>query len=201
MFYVTYCVILTQLLWGTDEMGCDLGLPQTVRLQHSDYDIVSYESNFKVSCPGLYRGYGAKISFNQSLMYNAIMMASKSGDTPDVPCSDLKKTFAEETKEELQHEVRMAHMAEFHPLAFRALGGMFDNLIKLTNTVFEQVEYGTFQGIVNICSFIKPWLSDPCSIMYDAALFSRVSDSWSHFNNVFRLCFAHRSTCPHCCNT
>lgn len=161
------------LLWGTDEMGCDLGLPQTVRLQHSDYDIVSYESNFKVSCPGLYRGYGAKISFNQSLMYNAIMMASKSGDTPDVPCSDLKKTFAEETKEELQHEVRMAHMAEFHPLAFRALGGMFDNLIKLTNTVFEQVEYGTFQGIVNICSFIKPWLSDPCSIMYDAALFSR----------------------------
>lgn len=163
----------SSLLWGTNDSGCDLGLSKTVKMKHSDYDIVSHETTFKVSNPGLYRGYGAKISFNQSLMYNAIMMESKAAEVPEVVLADVNKSPVEETKEELQHEVRMAHVAEFHPLAFRALGGVLDNLIKLTNIIFEQVEYSTFQGIVNICSFIKPWLSDPCSIMYDPALYSR----------------------------
>ncbi|CDR97363.1 DNA polymerase family B, exonuclease domain containing protein, putative [Babesia bigemina] len=161
------------LLWGTAEAGCDIGLPHAVHMQASEYDIELQENTFRMSSPGVYRGYGAKISFNQTLMYNAIMLESRSVDAPDLAGCDLKKSAPDYGPEELQHDMRMAHTAEFHPLAFRALGGMLDNLIKLTNTVFEKVEYGTFQGLMNICSFINPWLSDPGSIMYDSALYSR----------------------------
>ncbi|ORM39971.1 DNA polymerase epsilon catalytic subunit A [Babesia sp. Xinjiang] len=161
------------LLWGTGEAGCDLGVRHSVHMQASDYDITCHEGNFCMSSAGVYRGYGAKIAFNQSLMYNAIMLESRLATGSQLAGCDLKRSAPDGTPEELQHEVRMAHMAEFHPLSFRILGSMFDNLIKLTNTLFEKVEYGTFQQLINICAFIKPWLSDPISIMYDPGLYSR----------------------------
>ncbi|GFE53498.1 DNA polymerase catalytic subunit [Babesia ovis] len=161
------------LLWGTEGSGCDLGIQHSVHMQACDYDIISQESNLNFASNGVYRGYGAKVVFNHSLMYNAIILEARVSDVPIIAGSELKKAAPDGRPEEIQHEIRMAHAAEFHPLAFRILGGMLDNLIKLSNTTFEKVEYGTFQQLMNVCAFIKPWLSDTCSVLYDPALYSR----------------------------
>ncbi|EDO08465.1 DNA polymerase B exonuclease domain family protein [Babesia bovis T2Bo] len=161
------------LLWGTGEAGCDLGIQHGNDLLAMEYDITSQECSFTMSSNGIYRGYGAKIGFNHSMMYNAIMFESRVSDVSLVAGCDLKKAGIDARPEELQHEFRMAHASEFHPLAFCVLGSMLDNLIKLSNGLYEQVEYGTFQRLINLCAFIRPWLSDPRSVLYDPGLYSR----------------------------
>ncbi|XP_953446.1 DNA polymerase epsilon (catalytic subunit), putative [Theileria annulata] len=155
--------ISNTILWGTNESGVDLGIIH-LNNTHCDYDIQENENNFDFTLPGIYRSYGAKITFNQSIMYNAILLESKMNDYNNF----------EQNSNKNEHEIDL-HSSIFHPNSFKILGTMLENLMNLTNLVYQKVDYVTFQNIVNMCSYLKSWLSDPTSILYDPALYSMVS--------------------------
>eukprot|EP00375_Theileria_parva_P001776 XP_764451.1 DNA polymerase epsilon, catalytic subunit A [Theileria parva strain Muguga] len=149
------------LLWGTNESGVDLGITHS-NSSHCDYDIQENENNFDFTLPGIYRSYGAKITFNQSIMYNAILLESKMSDY----------TFDQNYQKNDENPELDLYSSIFHPNSFKILGTMLENLMNLTNLVYQKVDYVTFQNIVNMCSYLKSWLSDPTSILYDPALYS-----------------------------
>ncbi|UKK02958.2 DNA polymerase epsilon catalytic subunit [Theileria orientalis] len=170
MFDVMYARALrlsSSLLWGTSEMGVDLGLIQANNLDHSDYDIHENENNLDFTLPGVYRCYGAKIRFNQSMMYNAILLQSKMMDFANYEKVETKNEDSEVVDLDTNFHVSM-----FHPNSFKILGTMLENLMNSTNLVYQKVDYATFQNIVNLCSYLKSWLSDTTSILYDPALYS-----------------------------
>ncbi|AFZ81656.1 DNA polymerase epsilon, catalytic subunit a, putative [Theileria equi strain WA] len=196
VFDVMYARVLRSssvILWGTRDLSSDLGVPHFSNKTHSDFDIITNE-NLNFTVPGIYRGYGVNITFNQSLMYNAIVLESKLDgniqfNNPNTLKSDEYKCY-----DEVQLDSN-SHLSLFHPLAFRALGATLENLMKLTNLVFQKVDYGTFQNIVNICSFLKPWLSDAGAILYDPSLYAMAVMSTQkylkkliyHFSSVHKL--------------
>lgn len=86
----------------------DLGITHS-NSSHCDYDIQENENNFDFTLPGIYRSYGAKITFNQSIMYNAILLESKMSDY----------TFDQNYQKNDENPELDLYSSIFHPNSFK----------------------------------------------------------------------------------
>ncbi|KAK2196352.1 bifunctional DNA polymerase epsilon [Babesia duncani] len=177
------------ILWASSERVPDFGI--FYNECNLDADVDALERDLEIACPGIYRGYGAKISLGQTLFCQALVTESRQlVDVKQSTRADPKLHIQQRVYEgipeasraivesktwsrDIELEARVLTSAPVHPLAFKILGCMLDNLIKHGERMQQRFHTKAYQTILTITNHLLSWLCDPSSLMYDPALYSR----------------------------